>query len=59
MITQKRQVCHKINFDLKGHIRSHKVIFVFEVKLFFDIFFLGSFIFLKVETKLFLDIFFS
>ena len=46
-----------MNFDLKGHSRSHMVIFGLENKLFFDIFILENFILLKVETKLFFDIF--
>ena len=32
----KTQFFQKINFDLKGHLRSHKVIFVFKDKLFFE-----------------------
>ena len=29
----KSQIVYKMNFDLKGHLRSHKVIFIFEIKL--------------------------
>ena len=36
----KKQIFHKMNFELKGYLKSHKVIFVFENKLFFGIFFL-------------------
>ena len=43
------QVFHKMNFDLKGHLRSYTVISVFD--------FLENVILLKVEIKLFFDIF--
>ena len=50
------RIFHKDNFDLKGHLRSQKVIFVFEYKLFFDVF---SLRFYLIETKLSFDIFFT
>ena len=34
----KTQMFHKMNVGFKGELRSHKVISVFETKLFFDIF---------------------
>ena len=35
----KTKMFHKMNLDLKGHLRSHRVIFVFENEFFFDFYF--------------------
>ena len=47
----KTQIFKKLNFDLKGHLRSHKVIFVFKNIFFFDIF---SFKFVSIKKFLIL-----